>query len=314
MLTALLAVCPVFALIVAGYASGRLRWLGPAACSELNRFIVFLALPALLFQVMATADWASLWQPGFIAAFAIGAFVVFGGTIWVRMQRGQGLADAVLDGLNAGYANAGYIGFPLCELVFGRKSFALVTVAAILTICVLFGVAIICVEFGLRRGPRAHQVVLTVARSLVRNPLLVAPVLGAAWSLLGVPLPESVGTFLHMLGTAASPCALVSLGLFLARERAGVISFRTSSALAGLKLLVQPAITGVLVHLFRLPAEAAGVAVLIAALPTGTGPFMLAEFYGREAVTTSGTILVSTVASVVSLTGCILLLRTLALV
>jgi malonate transporter and related proteins len=314
MLTALLAVCPVFGLIVAGFASGKLRLLGPAACSELNRFVVFLALPALLFQVMATADWASLWQPGFIAAFAIGAFVVFGGTVAMRMRRGQGLADAVLDGLNAGYANAGYIGFPLCELVFGRQSFALVTVAAILTICVLFGVAIIFVEIALRRGPRTHTLVLTVGRSLLRNPLLLAPVLGAGWTLLGVKLPDSVGTFLHMLGGAASPCALVSLGLFLARERAGVISFKTSSMLAGLKLFVQPAITGALVYLFRLPAEAAGIAVLIAALPTGTGPFMLAEFYGREAVTTSGTILVSTVASVVSLTGCILVLRSLALI
>jgi malonate transporter and related proteins len=312
-LTALLAVCPVFGLIVAGFASGRWRLLGPTACSELNRFVVYLALPALLFQVMATADFRALWQPGFIAAFAIGAFVVFGGTVVMRMGRGQHLTDAVLDGLNAGYANAGYIGFPLCELVFGRQSFALVTVAAILTVCVLFGVAIIFVEIGRQSEPNGRRLVLTVGRSLLRNPLLLAPVFGAGWASLGVKLPDSAITFLHMLGASASPCALVSLGLFLAREQIGVMSFGTSATLTGLKLIGQPALTGALVYLFRLPAEAAGVAVLVAALPTGTGPFMLAEFYGREAVTTSGTILMSTVASVVSLTGCIVLLRSLAL-
>src|ERR1700748_2593635 len=108
MLVSLSVVCPVFAVIAAGFACGRLGLLGPTASSELNRFVVYLGLPALLFQVMAEADWRALWQPGCIASFAIGVVVIFGGTLIYRVASGHHLTDASIDALNAGYANGGF--------------------------------------------------------------------------------------------------------------------------------------------------------------------------------------------------------------
>lgn len=310
MLTSLAIICPVFAIIAAGYFCGRKGLLGPTASTELNRFVVYLALPALLFQVMAEAKWSALWQPGFVASFAIGTFVVFGGTLGYRVLRGEHLTDASIDGLNAGYANVGYIGFPLCEVIFGRPSLALVTIATILTVSVLFAVAIILVEIGLQTERRYRRLARKIAANLARNPLLVAPVLGAAWSTLGVALPSPVTSFLHLMGAAASPCALVSLGLFLAAKHRGAQSPKSVAiGLSALKLIVQPAITAICAYgLFRLPAVPAAAAVLLAALPTGTGPFMIAEFYKREAVLTSTTILMTTVGSALSVTACIALL------
>lgn len=310
MLSSLSVVCPVFAVIVAGFACGRLELLGPTASSELNRFVVYLGLPALLFQVMAEANWPALWQPGFIASFAIGTFVIFGGTLACRVATGHHLTDASIDALNAGYANVGYIGFPLCELVFGRQSLALVTIAAIMTVSVLFAVAIIFVEVGLQTERRAHRLLAKVAKALVRNPLLMAPALGALWSTFDTPVPAAAKVVLHMLGSAASPCALVSLGLFLAARHRGSRSSRPVAAtLAALKLVIQPAIVAVCAYgIFKLQPLPAATVVLLSALPTGTGPFMVAEFYKREAVVTSGTILFTTIASVVSLTACLMLI------
>jgi malonate transporter len=309
-LTSLSVVFPVFAVIAAGFACGRLKLLGPTASSELNRFVVYLSLPALLFQVMAEANWVTLWQPGFVASFAIGVFVIFGGTLTYRVLRGHHLTDASIDGLNAGYANVGYIGFPLCELIFGRQSLALVTIATILTASVLFAVAIVFVEIGLQTERRAHHLVAKVGKALIRNPLLVAPLLGGVWSTLGTPLPDGVKSVLHLMGGAASPCALVSLGLFLAAsQRSSESSRPLALMLAGLKLIGQPAITALCAYgIFRLPAVPAGVVVVLSALPTGAGPFMIAELYGREAVVTSGTILFTTVASVISITACLSLI------
>jgi hypothetical protein len=70
-------------------------------------------------------------------------------------------------------------------------------------------------------------------------------------------------------------------------------------------LLAQPALTFVLALLFRLPPGLMHISVVLAALPTGTGPFMLAEFYRREAAVTSSTILFSTVISLVTVTVCL---------
>jgi malonate transporter and related proteins len=309
MLASLSVICPVFAVIAAGFACGRLKLLGPTASAELNRFVVYLGLPALLFEVMAEANWPALRQPGFIASFAIGVFAIFGGTLIYRVANGHHLTDASIDGLNAGYANVGYIGFPLCELIFGRQSLALVTIATIMTVSVLFAVAIIFVEIGLQTERRAHHLLAKIGKALIRNPLLVAPLLGVIWSTFHTPVPDAVRTVLHMMGGAASPCALVSLGLFLAAGHRGSRSNRpVALMLTALKLIIQPAIVAVCAYgIFKLQPVPAAIVVLLSALPTGTGPFMIAEFYKREAVVTSGTILFTTVASAVSLTACLAL-------
>lgn len=71
----------------------------------------------------------------------------------------------------------------------------------------------------------------------------------------------------------------------------------------------QPLVTALCAYaVFRIPAMPASVAVLMAALPTGTGPFMIAEYYRREALVTSRTVLLSTVLSVLTLALCITLI------
>jgi hypothetical protein len=143
-------ILPVFALIFAGYACRKTNRLGPNASSELNRFVVYLALPALLFDIMATTPWHTLDQPAFIAVFGLGAGGVFGLTVLIRLKQSRHLADASLDGLNAAYPNTGFIGLPLCMLAFGHASLAPAVIATVMTVCVLFAVAIVLIELGLQ--------------------------------------------------------------------------------------------------------------------------------------------------------------------
>ena len=311
MLTSLSVILPVFAVIVAGYICGRAGLLGPTASTELNKLVVYLGLPALLFQVMAEADWKALWQPGFVASFAIGMFAIYGATLLWRVRRGRHLTDASIDGLNAGYANTGYIGFPLCELLFGRQSLAFATVATVLTVSLLFATAVVFMEIGLQSERRVGHMVRKVGLALLKNPLVIAPVLGALWSCTGIALPGGVDATLHLVGSAASPCALISLGLFLAVPRPDSRgALKEALALSGLKLIGQPLLTAICAYgVFRLPPTTAGIVVLLSGLPTGAGSFMIAEFYDREAVVTSKTILFTTVASIVSITGGLLLLQ-----
>lgn len=312
MLSTLLVVLPIFALIFAGWLARRIGVLGAAATTELNRFVVFLALPALLFDVTAHAHWSAIWKPGFIGAFGLSSLAIFALTVLIRRGEGRPLADAAVDGLNSGYANTGFMGFPLALVAFGPEALAPTTVATILTVCAVFAVAIVLIETGLRReaaaagqGGARGPVWRTVGRSLLRNPLLVAPALGALVPCLGLALPAPVETFLKLLGGAASPCALVALGLFLAQKRGRQSGQgRVAGLLVGLKLAAHPLLAyGLGRYLFDLPPLLLHVAVLMAALPTGTGPFMLAEFYRREADLTATVVLVSTVLAVLTVSG-----------
>ena len=310
MFSTFLVVLPVFALIFAGWAARRIGVLGPAATTELNRFVVYLALPALLFDVLAHTKGADLWQPGFIAAFGLSSLLVFVlilGLHWRRRHRTQGfqLADAAIDGLNGAYGNTGYVGFPLATAALGPAALLPTTIATIITVCVIFALAITLIETGLQARHGGLKVAGKVARSLALNPLVVAPILGALVPAFGLSIPVPLETILKMLGGAASPCALVALGLFLAQSRAlSIASLIAGLPLIGLKLIAQPALAWLLaVLVFRLDDFGTHVAVLIAALPTGTGPFMLAEFYRREAETTSNVILISTILAILTVSA-----------
>ncbi|HEX7872998.1 MAG TPA: AEC family transporter [Sphingobium sp.] len=303
-LAILLIVLPIFALILAGWLSGRTGVLGAPAAREINRFVVWLALPALLFDIIAHVRWSEIWRPGFVAATAAGMALIFALTVLIRGCEPHHVADGAVDGLNAAYPNNGFMGFPIGLAVLGRESLPLITVSVLLTICLLFAIAIVIIEASLHRGKGGRAILAQVGGALVRNPLLVAPVLGAVTALSGVVIPQPVEAFLKLLGGATSPCALVSIGLFLAHQRGvgGRIDGRAVALLVGLKLVVQPAVTGVVAGpLLGLPHPVVVAAVLLAALPTGTGPYMVAEYYGREGATTSRVILISTILSIVTI-------------
>lgn len=305
MFSTFLVVLPIFALVLAGWLARRIGVLGPNATTELNRFVVYLALPALLFDITSHAHWSDLWQPGFIAVFGISTLLIFTVTVAARLRSPRHLADAAIDGLNAGYANTAYMGFPITLAVLGQQALAPTTIASIITVCVVFAIAIVLIEVGLQSEARALHLARKVGLSLMRNPLLVAPALGALFPASGLTVPVPVETFLKMLGGAASPCALVALGLFLAaktEQEADVT--RSTAMLVGLKLLLHPIIAWVLASMvFHLSPTLTRTVVLLAALPTGTGPFMLAEFYAREAAVTSRVILVSTMISVLTVSA-----------
>lgn len=311
MLSTLVVVLPVFALIFSGWGAFKLKILGEHAIAELNRFVVYLALPALLFDIMANTEGSELWQPGFIAAYLLSSVIAFTLPFVIRLRGRLPLADKALDGLNAAYSNTGYMGIPLSLVAFGPAVLPATTLSIIITVCITFAAAIILIETGMQTEKKPLRLVGKVSASLIRNPLLVAPALGAVLAFSGWSIPGPIETFLKMLGGAASPCALVTLGLFLAlprkleRDSLNAISF-----LVFVKLIVHPLATWLLaVYVFRLPPLLAESATLLAALPAGTGPFMLAEHYRREAAVTSNVILYSTVLSVLTLSAFLAFVR-----
>jgi predicted permease len=305
---------PIFGLIALAYLSRRANILGPNAYLELNRFVASLALPALIFDNVAHVTPAQLNQPGFVAAFGIGAFAVFALPLFfARGERPFG--DRALDGLSACYPNTGYIGLPLAFLAFGAPSAPGATIAAVFTTCVLFGFALALLEWDLHRGHAAGVTAMKVGSSLARNPIMIAPLLALTVTAGWVEMPAAADRVIKLLAGSAGPCALVAHGLFLARDDpsnakpwAAALQPRPL-ALVTLKLLVQPLVTAMLaVYAFGLTDLDAQLVVILSALPTGTGAFMLADVYKRDLEVTSTTIMVSTVASALTLSICLVVL------
>jgi malonate transporter len=291
---------PVFGLILIGGVAGKAGFLGRDATGALNMFVVYLSLPAVMFQAMAHIPPSQLTNGGLIAAFCVGIAVPGAMALSLGLRGGTPLGNAAMQALSATFCNTGYMGIPLCRMAFGDESLVPGVICMVITACPQFAVAIALIESD-RPGQAPLRIATKVGAALVRNPLLISPVAGLAVSAVGLTLPLVLERFLTILGGAATPCALVATGMMVAET-----TERFRPLLVGrlvvLKLLVQPAVAWVIAYrLVNLPPAWAGTVVLMSALPTGASAFILAKLYGREVASTSGTVLVSTVVSFVTL-------------
>lgn len=292
-------VFPVFALILIGYLCGRTGKLGDSAAIELNRFVVWLALPAQLFNFASSSSWQTLWQPGFIAAFFLSCLAVFILVLVTSWVRNRDLAAASFLGLSASYSNTGYMGIPLCVLALGQDGLAPAIISTFI-VFVMFAIATVLIEVGIQSHKKSHEIALSVLRSLCANPLLIAPVAGLVWSSTDLVLYDPLAQVISFLAAAATPCALVSIGLFLMQKESAVPQQAWSISFA--KLIIQPLIAWLIAGpLLGLPDLWVSSVVILAALPTGTGPFMLAQYYNADGRMISRVVLLSTLGSLLTL-------------
>jgi len=292
---------PIFALILTGFICGFFGAFDRTATDNINRFAVYLALPSLMFVAMSKITPDQVRQFGFVGAFCGGFAVSFAVAFVISRLRGRRAANASIEGLDAGYSNVGFMGIPMCLLVFGPESAPVSIIATLFTGCVLFLFAIVLIEIDLQKGDNFWSTGAKVARAIFTSPLFIAPVAGLAAGLSGLQLPEPFINFTSLLGGAASPAALVCIGLFLAQERVVTADVKSIAILVALKLILQPGVTALLAfYVFRMPPLWSHCAIVLSALPIGSGPFTLAKLYGLEAGVTSGAILASHVFGVLT--------------
>ena len=292
-------VFPVFALILIGYVCGRTGKLGESASTELNRFVVWLALPAQLFHFASSSSWQSLWQPGFIAAFFLSCLAVFILVLVVSWVRNRDLAAASFSGLSASYSNTGYMGIPLCVLALGQDGLAPAIISTFI-VFVMFALATVLIEIGILSHKKSHEIFWSVIKSLFTNPLLIAPVAGLLWASTDLVLYDPLAQVIAFLAAAATPCALVSIGLFLMQKERFAPQQAWGISIA--KLIIQPVLAWFIAGpILDLPELSVSAVVILAALPTGTGPFMLAQYYQGDGRMISRVVLLTTIGSLLTL-------------
>src|ERR1700730_1287226 len=196
---------PIFALILTGFICGYCGVFDRTATDNLNRFAVYLALPSLMFVAMSKITPEQVQQFGFVGAFCGGFAVSFGVAFIISRLRGRRVANASIEGLDAGYSNVGFMGIPMCLLVFGPESAPASIIATLFTACVLFLFAVVVVEIDLQKGASFWSTGAKVVSSLLRSPLLVAPVAGLCVGLSGLKVPAPFESFTPLRGAAGCP-------------------------------------------------------------------------------------------------------------
>ncbi|NDZ13005.1 transporter [Variovorax sp. WS11] len=324
MLHILAVTLPFFALIAAGYAAARSGALPLAAIPGLNAFVLYFALPCMLFRFGAGAPIAQLLDAGVALVWGTCALLVVGATVGLARRQGLAWNDAAFGALVAAFPNTGFMGLPLLIAILGAQAASpmIITIAFDLVLTSSLCIALSRLDgAGAQGAARAARQAL---RGIVQNPMPWAILLGGLVSATGLALPGPAERTIAMLGDAASPVALFTIGAVLARSallaREHRASARVAEAMgsgtpgplpARTADLLSVAVTKMLAHpllvygvaraamALGLPLErnALVAIVLVAALPSASNVAMLAERFGADSGRIARIILWTTVAA-----------------
>lgn len=308
MLSVLQIILPVFAIILLGYGARRTGRIAADGVRGINDFVFMLALPALLFEGAATNPSSAATLAVAVAYFAAALPAYAVALLVARRVRGLPLAESGLFALDATYSNLAMIGIPIILAAFGPEGLrALLTIVGLHSL-VMLPVATLVAEMGISERVRPWPILRSTALGMLRNPVIVAVVLGWAWAQVLPAPPEFLSRLLHMLGAAGPPAALFCLGASLTGFD---VRRDWPDALlgVGLKLLLLPVAAWLSARFFGLDALGTAVAVTAAGMPTGANAFILARRYATNMGRSGATVLLGSALSVVTLGVLLVLFR-----
>lgn len=305
MLAIFLKTLPFFALIGVGYIAGRTRFFSEEATAYLTRFVFYFALSAMLFGFAANLDVAAIVNWPFVFAYTLGTGLVWLLVAAVALGRGTSREEAVFEAHTGVIGNVGFLGIPMLSLLLGPQAVGPVLLVLAVDLIIFSSILTMAIT-GLRAGRVSPQTFGILAVGLAKNPMIVSVVLGILWGATGLALPGPVGEFMTLLGAAATPCALFAIGASLAGRSAERIE--VAAWLSVSKLVLHPAAVAAACWLFGVTGYAAGVMIAAAALPVAGNVFILAQHYRVAPQRVSTAILLSTAASVLTVTAVIALI------
>ena len=312
-LSILLVTFPFFVLIFCGYVATRRNMLPLLAIPGLNTFVLFFALPCMLYRFGASTPIAQLLDGTLVAVYLLCALVMVGLTVWLTRRGSVGWNDAAFGALVAAFPNTGFMGVPLLVALLGAAAAgpAIVTIAIDMVVT-----SSLCIALSRLDGADQHGAARAVRQALkgvVVNPLPWAIVLGGVSSAAGFMLPKPILATVTLLADSASPVALFTIGAVLARSQMNskqappVVRYLP---IVLIKLLFHPMLVG----LTGLAAIAAGlplerftltVLVLVAALPSASNVAILAERFGADNGRIARIILLTTVLAFFSFSAAV---------
>ena len=316
MLNILLVTFPFFALVLCGYVAARRALLPQAAIPGLNTFVLYFALPCMLYRFGASTPIAQLLDFSLVAVYLLCALGMVALTIALTRKGPVGWNDASFGALVAAFPNTGFMGVPLLVALLGAQAAGPTIVTIIIDMLVTSS---LCIALSRLDGADEHgaaRAARLAFRGVAANPMPWSIALGALASVLDFSLPKPIMGTVSLLADAASPVALFTIGAVLARSQINSI-LRIPAVryvpIVLIKLVVHPLLVGGVglgAIALGLPLERFTliVLVLVAALPSASNVAMLAERFGADNGRIARIILLSTVLAFFSFSAAVALL------
>lgn len=301
---------PFFGLIGTGYGAARYFRQPIEALGWLNIYVIYIAMPALLFKLMSRAPFAEVARADFILLY-VGAtylvfFLVFAAA---RFWRGTSTPEATLQAFAGAYGNIGFMGPGLSLLAFGEKAAIPVALIICFESAAHFSVVPTLMAFGKGERRGLSAICLEILRRVFTHPLVLGALAGFVAALIGWEQPRPIAQFVDALAASAAPAALFSIGVTLALKPVGRVP-ADILAIVPVKLVLHPLLVYVVLTQFgNIDPVWVHTAMLVASLPTAANVQVMGQFYGVWQDKASAAILITTACSIITVSGFLYAIR-----
>lgn len=290
-------ILPVFGMVALGYAATFTAVFDAAAARGLANFVFYFALPASLFQAMATITLPGTPPVGFLLSYYLStalmfvpAFLMFSGPMDRQAMLGFGSA----------FSNTVLLGAPLVITALGPEASLPIFLIISFHSAVFFSLLTLLIEGARGAGSQLWRLPIKLARALATNLFLVTIIAGLAFTWAGLKLPTALDKGLGFLAQAALPGALFSMGAALRRYKlTGAMG--TAARMSAVKLVLHPLTVWLAVWLFGVEGIWAKTAILCAGMPMGVNSYLFAVRYQVVEAETATAILMSNILAFGSL-------------
>ena len=302
-------VAPFFGLIFLGFFSGRVAKLPEEGLAWFNFFIIYMALPALFFDLLSSTPLDQLEGWSFIVVTTLCAYVVYMLAVIVAALRGASLSEATMHGVAGSYSNIGYMGPGLTLSVLGSPAAVPTALIFCFDNALQFILTPILMAMSGASRDRPWRIALLVTRKIVLHPFIVASALGIAAAYAQFETPGPLQRIIDFLSGAAAPCALFAMGVTIALRPITRVPVEVPWLLF-VKLAIHPLLIWVMLS-WAGDYDPIWVytAILMASLPPALNVFVMARQYDVWVQRASSMVLVGTIVSIPTLTVMILMVN-----
>ncbi len=303
------AVIPFIVYILLGMLAKKSSAVKESFLKELNGVVFKVFFPFIMFNNLYAVDFGRL-SNAFYVVFAFTATLVVILTVFFTVPffvKENSRKGVVMQAIFR--SNSVLFAIPLTESVFGKEGavMASILVAFIVPLYNITSVAIL--EYF--RGGKVSF--LTLFKNILKNPLILGAMAGVLFNLLPVTMPESLVKPIAELNSMATPLSLFVLGgtLHASNMKKNALPLFAGTSL---KLLVIPSIMVTIMSALGLRGAELFVVFCMFATPVAAASYPMAQSMGGDADLAGEYVVVSTLFSIVTIFGWILLLKTCALI
>lgn len=202
------AVVPMFCLMFIGVLVKTFDLLNPAELKRVNRMVFRVFFSIMMFYNLYTTNIGETFRPRLIV-FALGALAVVYAAAFAFVcftEKTPKRRGAMIQAIYR--SNFVLMGIPLIANLFGDENIAVTTMMVAVVVPIYNVLGVFTLEFF--RGGRVSY--LHVFLDVLKNPMILGALTGAAFLLLGIPVPRPVLRPLAQITAATTPIALIILG------------------------------------------------------------------------------------------------------